>query len=231
MDSINRYFVYFSQPYTSKDTDVPRQISRKIEICGFLNLTDIGSPWSISRHIVLPNENPAAHFAHSLAQAEKLENEIKSIFTKGDDDDATAAGASGAHADAIKESVCVLLHGALKFENTAALVLLGDEWYGFIYSHADSKRKSNLMLTILPPGENVACLLLMPKIAQLTVSFHSKDMMSSRGWVISDILEPSKIRCQVKISNFRSSQRSAATHKIVSFGLNKPDYNRTFRKF
>lgn len=106
---------------------------------------------SISRHIILPNENPSTHFAHSLAQAEKLENEIKSFFTGGDDDDVTES--NGPNADANKESVCVLLHGALKFESSAALVLLNDDWYGFVYSHADSKRKSNLMLTILPPGE------------------------------------------------------------------------------
>lgn len=110
---------------------------------------------SISRHIILPNENPSAHFAHSLAQAEKLENEIKSFFTGGDEDDVSATEPNGTHSDANKESVCVLLHGALKFESSAALVLLNDDWYGFIHSHADNKRKSNLMLTILPPGENL----------------------------------------------------------------------------
>lgn len=82
-----------------------------------------------------------------------MENEIKSFFTKGDEDDMVTAESNGTHADANKESVCVLLHGALKFENTAALVLLNDDWYGFIYSYADSKRKSNLVLTILPPGQ------------------------------------------------------------------------------
>lgn len=151
----------FQQGYSVNDTDVPRQISRKIEICGFLNMADIGSPMSLSRHIVLPNEKPTAHFAHSLGQAEKLENEIKSFYTKGDDDDATANDSNAT--DANKESVCVLLHGALKFENTAALVLLSDDWYGFIYSYADNKRKSNLMLTILPPGECALVVLLKTK--------------------------------------------------------------------
>lgn len=151
---------------------MPRQISRKIEVCGFMNLADIGSPMSLSRHIVLPNENPTVHFAHSLAQAEKLENEIKSFYTKSDDDDVLASETNGAHADANKESVCVLLHGALKFENTAALVLLSDDWYGFIYSYADSKRKSNLMLTILPPGKNVCTLSGDVKIGILMVWFH-----------------------------------------------------------
>lgn len=142
--------MFVSQAYIDPATDVPRHISRKIEICGFLNVTDIGSPQSISQHIIVSNENPAVHFAHSLAQAEKFEKEMKSFFTKGDDDDVTIIEPTG---PAYKESVCVLLHGALKFENTAALVSLGDEWYGFVYPHADTKRKSNLMLTVLPPGE------------------------------------------------------------------------------
>lgn len=52
-------------------------------------------------------------------------------------------------------SFCVLLHGALKVENMAALCLLAEDWFGFVYSWADSKKKSNLMLTILEPGSNV----------------------------------------------------------------------------
>lgn len=52
-------------------------------------------------------------------------------------------------------SFCVLLHGALKVENMAALCLLSKDWFGIIYSWADSKKKSNLMLTVLEPGSNV----------------------------------------------------------------------------
>lgn len=37
----------------------------------------------------------------------------------------------------------------------AALVQLRENWFGFIYSWADSKKKSNLMLTILKPGLDV----------------------------------------------------------------------------
>lgn len=42
-----------------------------------------------------------------------------------------------------------------KVENLAALCLLNTDWYGFIYSWADTKKKSNLMLTILEPGTDV----------------------------------------------------------------------------
>lgn len=37
----------------------------------------------------------------------------------------------------------------------AALCLLNTNWYGFIYSWADTKKKSNLMLTVLEPGNDV----------------------------------------------------------------------------
>ena len=39
-------------------------------------------------------------------------------------------------------------------ENMAALCLLNTDWYGFIYSYADTKKKSNLMLTIMEHGSN-----------------------------------------------------------------------------
>uniref|UniRef100_A0A8C4DS63 Integrator complex subunit 14 n=1 Tax=Dicentrarchus labrax TaxID=13489 RepID=A0A8C4DS63_DICLA len=47
---------------------------------------------------------------------------------------------------------CVLLHGSLKVEGMVALVQLGPEWYGMLYSQADSKKKSNLMMSLFDPG-------------------------------------------------------------------------------
>ncbi|KYQ58729.1 UPF0464 protein C15orf44 like protein [Trachymyrmex zeteki] len=43
----------------------------------------------------------------------------------------------------------------LTVENMAALCMLNNEWYGFIYSWADTKKKSNLMLTVLEPGSDI----------------------------------------------------------------------------
>lgn len=125
---------------------MPKKISRKLIVCGFLNLSDIGSPMSLSRHLILPNENPKATAAQTASDTEKLENDIKSFYSKHDDDDPAEQTKTN------DESVCILLHGALKFENLAAVVLLNDDWFGFIHSFSDSKRKSNLILTILPPG-------------------------------------------------------------------------------
>ena len=37
-------------------------------------------------------------------------------------------------------------------ESLCALCEIGVDWYGFLYSWADNKKKSNLMLSVLPPG-------------------------------------------------------------------------------
>ena len=120
----------------------------------------------VSRHLILPKSEPtdksfqlsktdtlAGTTARASNEYEKLESEIKTFYSKNDgttpEDEAAAAAVTH---ESMKESVCVLLHGALKVENMAALVLLNNDWYGFIYSYADSKKKSNLMLTVLPPG-------------------------------------------------------------------------------
>uniref|UniRef100_A0A3P8ZDV1 Integrator complex subunit 14 n=1 Tax=Esox lucius TaxID=8010 RepID=A0A3P8ZDV1_ESOLU len=47
---------------------------------------------------------------------------------------------------------CVLLHGSLKVEGMVALVQVGPEWHGMLYSQADSKKKSNLMMSLFEPG-------------------------------------------------------------------------------
>lgn len=115
---------------------------------------------SISRHLIIAkgvdqstSSEKAPKKSESASEYEKLELDIKNFYSKTDlncDDD---SGTSLMGMDSVRESVCVLLHGALKVENMAALVLLNDDWFGFIYSYADSKKKSNLMLTVLPPGK------------------------------------------------------------------------------
>ncbi|XP_058460146.1 integrator complex subunit 14 [Malaya genurostris] len=152
-------------PYTSKDifgAETTTIISRRLEICGYISLSDIGSPMSVSRHLILPrNEGDKRILSKdsNLTSEEKLENDIKSFYAKPDSGGVTSSADndddSGPGGDATRESVCVMLHGALKVENMAALVLLNDNWFGFIYSYADSKKKSNLMLNVLPPGNDV----------------------------------------------------------------------------
>ncbi|XP_018398883.1 PREDICTED: von Willebrand factor A domain-containing protein 9 [Cyphomyrmex costatus] len=126
-------------PYTKK-TDFELAsglaISKTIEICGFISVGDVGSPSSISRHLVLPLVTEK----NSSMQGISLEEESD---TDENEDEGKIS------------SFCVLLHGALKVENMAALCILNNEWYGFIYSWADTKKKSNLMLTVLEPGSDV----------------------------------------------------------------------------
>ncbi|XP_069692439.1 integrator complex subunit 14 [Periplaneta americana] len=127
------------QPF-SKANDfeaIKRTISDTIEVCGFIDVADVGSPMAISRHLVLPHPTGKVEGISAGVKVE-VDSEDESLVDEGK-----------------VPSFCVLLHGALKVENMAALCLLADDWFGIVYSWADSKKKSNLMLTILEPGSNV----------------------------------------------------------------------------
>ncbi|ENN71805.1 hypothetical protein YQE_11539, partial [Dendroctonus ponderosae] len=112
----------------------PYHISDVLDVYGFVPVADIGSPMAISRHLILPTNSSRTSVA----------NPNEADITDDNSADETTT-----------PSFCVLLHGALKVENMAALVTVGLNWFGFIYSWADSKKKSNLMITILPPGSDV----------------------------------------------------------------------------
>ncbi|TRY87127.1 hypothetical protein DNTS_008187 [Danionella cerebrum] len=81
----------------------------------------------------------------------------KTVQTEGDEmgtgnsdeaeDDASSNQMAGKN-----PNFCVLLHGSLKVEGMVALVQLGPDWYGMLYSQADSKKKSNLMMSLFDPG-------------------------------------------------------------------------------
>ncbi|KAK9499000.1 hypothetical protein O3M35_003523 [Rhynocoris fuscipes] len=58
------------------------------------------------------------------------------------------------NAEANVPSFCVLLHGALKVENMGALCIIANDWYGVLFSWADSKKKSNLVLALFEPGRD-----------------------------------------------------------------------------
>lgn len=125
------------QSYT-KVTDFDCQtynVSELIEVCGFISVGDVGSPMAISRHLILPANTPAKQEGVALKTDVDVTEE-------------------GTNEEGKTPSFCVLLHGALKVKDMAALVNLGDNWFGFVYSWADSKKKSNLMLTVLTPGSD-----------------------------------------------------------------------------
>ncbi|XP_054278124.1 integrator complex subunit 14-like isoform X1 [Macrosteles quadrilineatus] len=126
-------------PYT-KITDFDCQtysVGSEVGVCGFIDMAHVGNPAAVSRHLVLPfppSPSPAA--APPIKQD-----------SSDDEDDSS-------HDEGKTPSFCVLLHGALKVENMVALCQVAPEWYGLLYSWADSKKKSNLMLTLLEPGNN-----------------------------------------------------------------------------
>jgi hypothetical protein len=148
-------------PYSTKDAfgiETTRMISKRIEVCGYIKISDIvgsgGTPASISRHIVFPRIDNSTSQKKTQTELEKLESDMKHFFAKSAQEEDESSSSTSHIDQTTKESACVLLHGALKVEGMAALVLLAEDWYGFLYSYAD-KKKSNLLLSILPSGCNV----------------------------------------------------------------------------
>ncbi|KAK9892940.1 hypothetical protein WA026_022812 [Henosepilachna vigintioctopunctata] len=134
----SRIMLYPAPVHYTKVTDFDCQtymVSETIDILGFISVNDIGSPMAVSRHLVL-------HGVQNIKDPMSMETEIDLTIDEDTNDESKTP------------SFCVLLHGALKVENMAALVSLGDNWFGFIYSWADTKKKSNLMLTLLVPGSD-----------------------------------------------------------------------------
>jgi Integrator complex subunit 14 len=147
-------------PHISKDcfgNEIVRTVSNRFEVCGYMKLADLvgsgGSPASISRNLIFPRVESSQKKTGS--ELEKLESEMKHFFAKNAMPEDEESSSSASNTDTtMKESAIVLLHGALKVENMAAVILLAEDWYGLAYSYSD-KKKSNLMLSVLAPGTNV----------------------------------------------------------------------------
>ncbi|XP_075569969.1 integrator complex subunit 14 isoform X3 [Pelecanus crispus] len=113
---------------------IPKAINTDLEIVGFVDIADISSPPVLSRHLVLPI-------------ALNRGDEVGPGITDDTEDENSANQIAGKI-----PNFCVLLHGSLKVEGMVAVVQLGSEWYGMLYSQADSKKKSNLMMSLFEPG-------------------------------------------------------------------------------
>uniref|UniRef100_A0A3P8ZE18 Integrator complex subunit 14 n=1 Tax=Esox lucius TaxID=8010 RepID=A0A3P8ZE18_ESOLU len=114
---------------------LPKHVLTDLEIVGFIEIGDISSPPVISRHLVLPIAVSKEVDDVGAGAPEELEEE-------------TSANQQAGKAP----NFCVLLHGSLKVEGMVALVQVGPEWHGMLYSQADSKKKSNLMMSLFEPG-------------------------------------------------------------------------------
>ncbi|KAL0968884.1 hypothetical protein UPYG_G00273150 [Umbra pygmaea] len=114
---------------------LPRHVLTDLEIVGFIEIGDISSPPVTSRHLVLP------------IAVNKEVDDVGTGTTEEMEEETTANQQAGK-----APNFCVLLHGSLKVEGMVALVMVGPEWYGMLYSQADSKKKSNLMMSLFEPG-------------------------------------------------------------------------------
>uniref|UniRef100_A0A4W3K1T3 Integrator complex subunit 14 n=1 Tax=Callorhinchus milii TaxID=7868 RepID=A0A4W3K1T3_CALMI len=114
---------------------VPKSINTELDILGFIKIADISSPPVLSRHLVLP------------IAFNKEGDDLGTGIPEETEDENSASQIAGK-----MPSFCVLLHGSLKVEGMVAIVQLGPDWYGMLYSQADSKKKSNLMMSLFEPG-------------------------------------------------------------------------------
>ncbi|KAF4091587.1 hypothetical protein AMELA_G00038630 [Ameiurus melas] len=114
---------------------VPKAVHTDLEIMGFIEIGDIASPPVLSRHLVLPIAVNKEADEVGAGAADEMEEETSSNQMAGK-----------------SPNFCVLLHGSLKVEGMVALVQLGPDWFGMLYSQADSKKKSNLMMSLFEPG-------------------------------------------------------------------------------
>lgn len=124
---------------------IHHQMSDKLEIVGFMDIADVASPPTLSRHLVLPTPTRDRNMKpESNSVDEGSKDGSKSGASKDEEDDATEDGRI--------PSFAVLLHGSLKVESMVAIVRIAEKWFGMLYSWADSKKKSNLMLSVFEPG-------------------------------------------------------------------------------
>ncbi|XP_030621757.1 integrator complex subunit 14 [Chanos chanos] len=114
---------------------IPKTVQTDLEIVGFIEIADISSPPVLSRHLVLP------------IAVNKEVDEVGAGAADETEEESSANQMAGK-----SPNFCVLLHGSLKVEGMVALVQLGPDWFGMLYSQADSKKKSNLMMSLFEPG-------------------------------------------------------------------------------
>ncbi|XP_065571957.1 integrator complex subunit 14-like isoform X2 [Artemia franciscana] len=110
------------------------QMSSNLKVIGFVQLADLGNPPLLSRHLIVPRPESGL----SVVPGDALKSEAST-----DEDLSIDEGKI--------PSFCVLLHASLKVKNMAAFCQVADDRFGVIFSRADNKKKSNLMLGLLEP--------------------------------------------------------------------------------
>lgn len=124
---------------------IKKDVSSVLDIIGFINIADIASPPSVSRHLILP-------IPLKVSDMNSFGPILSASGSPGKENAESSLNVEQMDAEAKTPSFTVLLHGSLRRENKVALAVVGEEWYGMIYSWANSKKKSNLMISLLEPG-------------------------------------------------------------------------------
>ncbi|XP_028287522.1 integrator complex subunit 14 isoform X2 [Parambassis ranga] len=192
---------------------MPRTVSADLEIVGFIEIADISSPPVISRHLVLPTA------------VNKDVDEVGTGATDELEEEPSASQMAGK-----SPNFCVLLHGSLKVEGMVALVQLGQEWYGMLYSQADSKKKSNLMMSVFDPGPEP-----LPWLGKIT---HLGPISAAENpYGEDDSKSPFPVQPQVKRSYaqnvtvwIKASGLQTDVQKILRNAKKLPDKTQTFYK-
>ncbi|XP_041974308.1 integrator complex subunit 14 [Aricia agestis] len=137
------------QPASHDGLAASYTLSQQLQVIGFLNQQDLGTPIALSKHLVIPqvqgNIPNRDHYDPKTPTKEGTSTEGTS--TEDDISDPSKV-----------PNFCVLLHGALKVEGMAAIVLLGPEWWGTLsaWCEVSRARRSCLLLSILRPGASAA---------------------------------------------------------------------------
>uniref|UniRef100_A0A665WAR2 Integrator complex subunit 14 n=1 Tax=Echeneis naucrates TaxID=173247 RepID=A0A665WAR2_ECHNA len=188
---------------------MPRTVSTDLEIVGFIEISDISSPPVISRHLVLP------------IAVNKDVDEVGTGATDELEEEPSASQMAGK-----SPNFCVLLHGSLKVEES-----IKTEWYGMLYSQADSKKKSNLMMSLFEPGSEP-----LPWLGKIT-HLGPISEAAENPYGEDDNKSPFPVQPQVKRSYaqnvtvwIKASGLQTDVQKILRNARKLPDKTQTFYK-
>lgn len=177
----------------------------EIKICGFLDASDMGNPPCVTRHLVIPTGSAM--------------NDTKT---------GTSSGVDGK-----SPSFCVLLHGSLKVEKMIAFAQLGPNWFGMLYSWADSKKKSNLVLSVFPCGVDISWLGNLKRLtpaAEMENNPYKPDSQSGESPFPVETSRRRSYHSQASVVWVKSSGLQADIQKLMRYARKLPDKINQFYK-
>ncbi|GBP36254.1 Integrator complex subunit 14 [Eumeta japonica] len=129
----------------------PTHPAHHIHIIGFITQQDWGTPPTISRHLVLPQPQ-------TFSSTDRRDSYTSKMTSKENQSSEGGSNEEDASDPSKIPNFCVLLHGALKVESMAAVVSLGEGWWGALSAVCEPSRarRSCLVLCALAPGMHAA---------------------------------------------------------------------------